>query len=137
VYCAFYTAGNYQLVCRATNSCGQGEYTVTGLTVYEPSSYSLAYPNPASDALTVGINPERVAQAKAALQSQAGTLTAKRTFLLTIKLYDDSGVLQRQTTSTGESVTLDVSGLKNGFYILHVHDGTAEKPETHKILVKH
>jgi hypothetical protein len=107
------------------------------LTVYEPSTYSLAYPNPASDALTVGINPERVAQAKASLQSPGNTQTAKRRFLLTIKLYDDSGVLQRQTTSAGESVTFDVSGLKNGFYILHVHDGTAEKPEVHKILIKH
>ncbi|MDR2118382.1 MAG: hypothetical protein LBP25_02440 [Tannerellaceae bacterium] len=53
------------------------------MTVYEPSTYSLPYPNPASDALTVGINPERVAQAKAALQSQSNTLTTKRTFLLT------------------------------------------------------
>ncbi|MDR3140719.1 MAG: hypothetical protein LBU37_03185, partial [Tannerellaceae bacterium] len=27
---AFYTAGSYQIVCRATNSCGQGEYTTSG-----------------------------------------------------------------------------------------------------------
>ncbi|MDR3141798.1 MAG: T9SS type A sorting domain-containing protein, partial [Tannerellaceae bacterium] len=134
---AFYTAGSYQIVCRATNSCGQGEYTTSGVNVYNTGSYSIAYPNPASGALTVSFNPERVAQAKASLQSSGGVQTAKRAFLLNIKLYNDSGALQREAASTGENVTLDVSGLKNGFYILHVHDGTAGKPEVHKIIVNH
>jgi predicted Zn-dependent protease len=134
---AFYTAGSYQLVCRATNSCGQGEYTVTGVTVYNASTYSLPYPNPASDVLTVGFNPELVTQAKASLQSQAGGKTIKRAFLLTVKLYDSTGILQRQTTSTGEDITLDVANLENGLYILHVHDGLADEPETHKILISH
>ena len=31
---AFYTAGTYQVVCRATNSCGTGDYTTTGVNVY-------------------------------------------------------------------------------------------------------
>jgi len=31
---AFYTAGSYQVVCRAYNSCGWGEYTVMGVDVY-------------------------------------------------------------------------------------------------------
>jgi hypothetical protein len=48
-----------------------------------------------------------------------------------------SGTLHRQATSTGEDVMFDVSGLKNGFYILHVHDGIADKPEVHKIIVNH
>jgi hypothetical protein len=134
---AFYTAGNYQLVCRAYNSCGWGEYKTINLNVYSSSSYSIAYPNPVSDILTVSFNPELVAQAKASLQSSGGMQTAKRTFLLNIKLYNDSGVLQHQATSTGENVTLDVSRLKNGFYILHVHDGIADKPEVHKIIVNH
>jgi hypothetical protein len=137
LYINFYTAGTYQLICRATNSCGQGEYTTTGLTVYNASSYSLASPNPVSDVLTVSFNPELVAQAKASLQSPGSTQTAKRTFLLTIKLYDNAGTLQRQTISAGENITLDVSALKNGLYILHVHDGMADKPEVHKILVSH
>jgi hypothetical protein len=132
---AFYTAGNYQLVCRAYNPCGWGEYTVTGLTVYNAGAYALPSPNPASSALTVSFNPELVAQAQQ--QPSGGLQATKRAFMLTVKLYDDSGLLQRQTTSAGESITFDVSGLKNGLYILHVSDGMAEKPETHKILVNH
>jgi len=31
---AFYTAGLYQVVCRANNSCGNGEYTAMGVEVY-------------------------------------------------------------------------------------------------------
>jgi hypothetical protein len=134
---AFYTAGNYQLVCRATNSCGQGEYTTIGLTVYDVRTYSLVSPNPVSDVLTVSFNPERVAQAKASLQSTGGVDTAMDAFLLNIKLYNNSGVMQRQATSTGQEVKLDVSSLPNGIYILHVHDGVIDKPEVHKIMVNH
>jgi hypothetical protein len=107
------------------------------LTVYNASTYSLASPNPVSDVLTVSFNPELVTQAKASLQSSTGGQTARRAFHFTVKLYDDSGILQRQIISTGENITLDVAGLKNGFYILHVHDGVTDKPEVHKILVNH
>jgi hypothetical protein len=137
---AFYTAGNYQLVCRATNSCGQGGYTaLNGINVYNTSSYSIAYPNPALSTLTVSFNPELVAQTKASLQSAIGTLGAVKTkgFALDVKLYDSFGTLQRQTTSAGDDVTLDVSGLRNGIYVLHVHDGIAAKPEVHKMIVSH
>jgi predicted Zn-dependent protease len=134
---AFYTAGSYQIVCRATNACGQGEYTTSGVNVYNTSSYSIAYPNPASNTLTVSFNPELVAQTQTALQSSGGVQSVNGAFLLTTKLYDNAGVLRRQATSTGQEVTFDVSSLSNGFYILHVYDGIADKPEVHKILVSH
>ena len=31
---AFYTAGSYQVVCRATNDCGTGDYTTKNVEVY-------------------------------------------------------------------------------------------------------
>ncbi|MDR0749704.1 MAG: T9SS type A sorting domain-containing protein, partial [Tannerellaceae bacterium] len=135
---AFYTAGSYQLVCRAYNSCGWGDYKVINLNVYNTGSYSIAYPNPAANYLTVSFNPELVAQTQASLQSAAtGAQATRRTFLLSVKLYDQAGVVRRQTTSTGQDASLDVSSLPNGFYILHVHDGIADKPEVHRILVSH
>ncbi|MDR1380603.1 MAG: T9SS type A sorting domain-containing protein [Tannerella sp.] len=134
---AFYTAGNYQVVCRATNSCGQGEYTTMNVNVYNTSSYSLAYPNPASASLTVSFNPELVAQTRVSLQTGAATAAARRTFALDVKLYDRFGTLQRQALSAGEEVTLDVAGLPDGIYVLHVHDGIAATPEVHKIIVSH
>lgn len=126
------------MVCRAYNSCGWGEYKTVGLNVYNTSSYSIAYLSPANDVLTVSFNPELVSQTKASLQASASARTKfTSAFALTIKLYNDSGTLCREATSAGEDVTFDVSNLKNGLYILHVHDGIAAKPEVQKILISH
>jgi predicted Zn-dependent protease len=131
---AFYTAGNYQLVCRIQNGCGWGNYYTTNLNVYNSGSYSLAYPNPAFDVLTVSFNPEKIEEAKASLRSSG---SAKKSFLLNIKLLDISGGVVHQTTSTSENITIDVSRLKNGMYLLHVLDGISNEPEVHKIMVQH
>ena len=131
---AFYTAGYYQLVCRAYNACGWGPYTTKNIEVFSKGSYSLPYPNPVSDMLTVSFNPESVEEAKSSLQASG---SGQRSFSLDIKLLDLFGVVLRQATSSGENITIDVSGLKNGMYVLQVHDGITAEPEVHKIVVNH
>ena len=94
--------------------------------VYSSKGYAVPYPNPVSNVLTVSFNPELVAETRA---------SAQRSFSLSIKLLDFFGVLRHQTSSLGENITIDVSNLKNGMYILQVHDGISAVPEVHKIIV--
>lgn len=129
----FNTVGNYQLVCRAYNSCGWGAYTTIDVNVYNRRYYALPYPNPASNELTVSFNPELLAKTIQFLQSSGST---QRAFSLNIKLLDLYGVVKHQATSFGEDITIDVSGLSNGMYVLQVYDGIASAPETHKVVVK-
>ncbi|MDR2495902.1 MAG: T9SS type A sorting domain-containing protein [Tannerellaceae bacterium] len=132
---AFYNAGSYQIVCRAAGANGWGPYTTINVQVYNPGSYSAAYPNPVSSTLNVSFDQALVAQAKSSVQA-TGSSQSGKAFVLSIKLYNSNGVLQRQTTTTGQNITLDVSGLPEGLYFLHVHDGIAAKPEIHKILIE-
>jgi hypothetical protein len=54
-----------------------------------------------------------------------------------IRLYNSLGNICRQAKATGERVEFSVSNLPDGFYILHINDESASKPEVHKIIVKH
>ena len=49
---AFYNPGSYQLVCRATNECGVGDYYTMGIGVYD-NLYLTLSPNPATDVVTL------------------------------------------------------------------------------------
>ena len=44
---AFYNSGNYQLLVRGQNACGWGDYTMTGIEVYDSERLSI-FPNPAN-----------------------------------------------------------------------------------------
>lgn len=128
---AFYNAGNYQLVVRATNAHGIGEYCVSGVTVYNSTnSYSYqVYPNPAIDVLTVNLQPAD--NQPILLKSIPNDITYH------IRLYNSLGCLARQTSTKGGQVQLDISNLLNGFYYLHIITAGNEKPEIHKIIIKH
>jgi subtilisin family serine protease len=133
---AFYNSGSYQVVCRATNACGQGAYYVIDVEVYNASSYSSVYPNPVSDILHIDINREVLARTQVARQKE-GTVSVGQDVSLDIRLYDSQGNQQSQAISKGENAIFDVSRLSDGIYYLHVHDGIAEKPEIYKVIVKH
>ena len=89
-----------------------------------------AYPNPASNILNIELNPD----------------TSNKSFSDNIKsshqnfdiyLYDDKGSMLRHAKSNGENVQLNVSTLPNGFYYLHIYDGSGEKPVMQQIIVEH
>jgi len=128
----FGSPGYYEVFCKVSNACGWGSDNYTPVWVYNRRSYSVPYPNPVSGVLTVGINPDMVAETRSSMQASG---LSQQSFLLNIKLFDTSGVLHRQTASTGENITIDVSRLRNGMYILQVHDGISVAPETHTIIV--
>jgi hypothetical protein len=141
---AFYDAGNYQLVCKAYNGCVWGEYYVANINVYNSSAsnYSAPSPNPASSNLDISFDQALIQQSQSAPAQTFSAAGSAQTFIpqppaFDIKLYDNNGILCRQATSTGQSVSFDVSNLPNGIYFLHVYNGIAPEPEIHKIIVQH
>lgn len=129
---AFYNAGSYQVIVRASNSYGTGEYTSFGLNVINERGYSItAYPSPASQTLYIDF-----AIAKEQL-NQALKATSKSTNTYNVHLFNIQGSMVRTAQSAGEEISMDVSGLPNGNYILHIYDGIEKKPITQKIVIKH
>lgn len=129
---AFYNAGNYQLVVRATNANGVGEYCVSGVTVYNPTnSYTYqVYPNPTADMLYVGVQTKDN-------QVIPFVATPIEEISYQIRLYNGQGTVVRQSTTKGQQVEFNVSNLLNGFYYLHIYAGNDKKPEIHKVVIAH
>jgi hypothetical protein len=74
-------------------------------------------------------------QSNQTMLSRGKTLAASP--VCEIKLFNITGSQVRHTSSQTGSIALDVSGLPNGLYILHVHDGTNNPPLTQSIIVYH
>ena len=125
---SFDNTGYYTVHCKLSNACGWGTDHYAPVYVYSSKSYTVAHPNPASDVLILSFDPDKVAAAKSSSQ---------RSFSLSIKLLDNFGRVCQQTTSNGDIIQLNVSGLSNGMYFLHVHDGITPAPEVHKIIINH
>lgn len=129
---AFYNAGSYQLVVRASNECGTGEYTTSGVTVYDTNGRSyIAYPNPADQTLFVDFT-SIVEQSANAFSS-----TTAQQKQYDVRLFNLQGALVRTARSAGERISIDVSGLPNGNYVLHIYDGKEDKPVVQQIIVSH
>jgi hypothetical protein len=43
----------------------------------------------------------------------------------------------RRTTAQAGAISLDVTDLPDGYYILHVHDGSENPPVTQHIVIAH
>ena len=95
---------------------------------YSPSF--IFYPNPASGMVNIEIDTERYENA-----SNARGVKIEPTY--DIRLYDGMGNLVRNTTTKSDKMQLNVSGLPNGTYYLHVYDGISGKPEIKQIVVQH
>ena len=54
-----------------------------------------------------------------------------------VRLYDGSGNLLRQQKAQNGIIQFNVTNLSDGFYYLHIYDGSGSKPVTQQILVKH
>lgn len=130
---AFYQTGSYQIVVRAANKFGMGEYTVSGVNVYNPNSNSytiVAYPNPTTQNLFVdfsSIDNQQIQTARKTMGQQ----------IYDIRLFNLQGVLMRNKQSAGEQISFDVSELPNGNYFLHIYDGKMEKPVVQQIIISH
>lgn len=121
-------AGNYNVEVRAVTQCG---HIVGTNTIYAAGSYSSsASPNPANN--TLNINIEELENGDASTLSSASGQV-----YYDIRLYNMQGSLLRNLRVANGQTSIDVSGLPNGNYFLHVNkNGTAE-PQVHKVIVSH
>lgn len=121
-------AGNYNVEVRAVTQCG---HIVGTNTIYAAGSYSSsASPNPANN--TLNINIEELENGDASTLSSASGQV-----YYDIRLYNMQGSLLRSLRVANGQTSIDVSGLPNGNYFLHVNkNGTAE-PQVHKVIVSH
>ena len=87
------------------------------------------YPNPASGMVNIKIDTERYENA-----SNARGVNMDPTY--DIRLYNGQGNLVRNTTTKSDKTQLNLSGLPNGVYYLHVYDGISGKPEVKQIIVQ-
>ena len=103
---AFYQTGSYQIVVRAANKYGMGEYTVSGVTVYNANNNAamIAYPNPANQTLYVDFSSIGEQQAKAI---NSVPVQQKQ---YDIRLFNLQGSLVRSVQSKAEQNSIDVSG---------------------------
>ena len=120
---AFYNTGSYQLAVRAQNVNGMGEYRTSGCNVYSASRSLTVYPNPATSSLNIKFDDSG---------KTVNAVNGKP--LYDIKLYNIHGSLKLSTKSSGEQVSLDVSNLSEGNYILQISDGVEISVE--QIIIK-
>ena len=83
----------------------------------------IVYPNPAADVLNIEIDDD------------AAKSRTER-FELEFRLYDGQGNMLRQSAAKGGSVQINLSGLPDGIYYLHVYDGTNNAPEIRQIMIE-
>ena len=117
---AFYNSGNYQLVVRGQNTCGWGNYTVTGIEVYDSEGLSI-FPNPASGEVTLTIET-----------SDEKELPVSGWDL---EIYAPNMMLKEKKTSLKDNKTIiNTSGWQEGIYMVRVKYG--ENLLTGKLVVK-
>jgi hypothetical protein len=136
---------------RAHNACGWSDWKWLD-AVYNPCGSSYYYsmsvgPSPADATLTVDItaladetgNVLQQLPAGAPASGNGGNVVAQPQPdpVYEIKLFNSMGVLVLQTTAPAGSNPLNVSGLPNGLYILHVYDGSNSPPQTQNIIISH
>ncbi|MFT3737645.1 MAG: hypothetical protein QM786_02705 [Breznakibacter sp.] len=101
------------------------------------TTYSLPYPNPVADVLYVEIDGAAYESASASYLAATGTRAQNGDPTFDLRLYNPYGYLLRSAKAKGGRVQLNVSGLPNGIYYLHVHDGSGNRLEMHQIVVEH
>ena len=122
--------GTYQLKAKITYSNGCVLEVFKGFSILDyspapPPAPAQVYPNPVGDMLTV--DPDAIIP-----------VNQRRSASCEIRLADMHGNLKRQATGNyGGKIQIDVSGLSNGIYFLHIYNGVGNSLVTYKIVVRH
>ena len=107
---AFYNPGSYQLVCRATNECGVGDYYTMGIGVYD-NLYLTLSPNPATDAVTLQLTET----------DEVSGLSVLSTDRSAYEIQIWSGMTMLRSFRTNEpTFSIPTVGLPAGLYFVHV-----------------
>ena len=123
----FYDNAGYRVLCKACNTCGcSGQWYIL-VQSGQRSPSSIVYPNPADNILYVDLD--------AFAQANPSPLMIVPNY--DVRLYDGSGQLVQQQKDRSGIIQFNVANLPDGFYYLHIYDGSGAKPVTRQILVKH
>jgi len=107
---AFYNPGSYQLVCRATNECGVGDYYTMGIGVYD-NLYLTLSPNPATDEVTLQLTETDEVSGLSVLSTDRSPYE--------IQLW--SGMTMLRSFRTNEpTFQIPMAGLPAGLYFVRV-----------------
>ncbi len=121
----------YQVLSRAQNTCGTGDYAVWNIYIYNYwEEYSL-YPNPASDIVTITV--KRIASPNNGMIVDINANDINTIY--TIRIFDFYGVLHYSTTKSGNIFSVPVSNLKDGNYIVQINNG--KKLSNLHLVIKH
>ena len=121
---AFYNPGSYQLVCRATNECGVGDYYTMGIGVYD-NLYLTLSPNPATDEVTLQLTETNKVSGLSVLSTDRSSYE--------IQIW--SGMTMLRSFRTNEpTFQIPMAGLPAGLYFVRVvKDG---QTHTQKLIKK-
>ena len=107
---AFYNPGSYQLVCRATNECGVGDYYTMGIGVYD-NLYLTLSPNPATDVVTLQLTETDEVSGLSVLSTERSAYE--------IQIW--SGMRMLRSFRTNEpTFQIPMAGLPAGLYFVRV-----------------
>ncbi|AEW20616.1 hypothetical protein BFO_1174 [Tannerella forsythia 92A2] len=107
---AFYNPGSYQLVCRATNECGVGDYYTMGIGVYD-NLYLTLSPNPATDVVTLQLTET----------DEVSGLSVLSTDRSSYEIQIWSGMRMLRSFRTNEpTFQIPMAGLPAGLYFVRV-----------------
>ena len=136
-YIKFFGEATYYISVTGSNACcsSYGHLFVEAYN-HDKQSYKY-YPNPASDILTVEIDQQDITKARSIHGFYTGNKLSNFNPTFDIRLYDEFGILHHHSTTNKVGVVqIDLSGLPNGTYYLHIHNGVSKQPMKAQIIVK-
>jgi hypothetical protein len=99
------------------------------------------HPNPVSSVLQVDIveseeNLSVTSDRLLVVRSESARSAKQQVY--DVRLFNIQGTQVRQAAVTGRSgISMDTSGLPNGIYMLCVHDGSSNPPQTQNVVISH
>jgi len=121
---AFYDPyDGYQVLARAQNSCGTGDYWVWNIWIYDGGEKFSLSPNPANESVNITV---QYADSKSSLEKNRN---------YEIHIIDFFGKVHLSTLRSGNSFNIPVANLKNGNYIVQIKNG--EISSNLQLIVKH
>ncbi|MBP3518427.1 MAG: T9SS type A sorting domain-containing protein [Parabacteroides sp.] len=121
--------GQYMVECIVVTQCAR---LVTSTTI---GGYrSSAYPNPVDHTLYVNISD------MLSVENETSTASLKQNQLsksYELRLFNFKGILVRNLHIQENETSIDVSGLPEGNYFLHILLEEGKEPEVHKVVIAH
>lgn len=113
----FYTPGNYEIVVKATSSCGHAFRASTYYEVSNCYNYYRVSPNPATSDITVYVDEEGLKKQKIEKSSEQS--------IQKIIIMDKQGnaLVQQSYPTDTRKVTLHTSGLSSDMYVVRIFNG--------------